>query len=99
MSLITHFFGRNSCRIIRITAIVKYVSARLNTGKLQTLIKSLTHPKNILSNKFQSVQATSRAKLTSQKYFSRQSQKNAQSPRKETQITINKLADIHHEIQ
>jgi hypothetical protein len=35
----------------------------------------------------------------SEKYFSRQSQKNAQSPRNETQITINKLADIHHEIQ
>jgi hypothetical protein len=96
--LLKRFLGRNSCIIIRQTAIVKQQSATLKTGKLQILIKSLTQPKMILSNRFQIVHATKNQKLISEKYFSRQSQKNAQIPRKEIRITIKILAEIHQEI-
>jgi hypothetical protein len=41
----------------RITAIVKNASAKLNTGKFPTAIKSLTPPKNTLSHKFPNVPA------------------------------------------
>jgi hypothetical protein len=96
--LLKRFLGRNSCIIIRQTAIVKQQSATLKTGKLQILIKSLTQPKIILSNRFQRVHATKNQKLISEKYFLRQSQKKAQSPRKEIRITAKILAEIHQEI-
>ena len=49
----------------KITAVVKKTSAKLNTGKEKNAKKSLTPPKNILSNKFPSVPAKN--KLNSRK--------------------------------
>ena len=62
------------------------------------LIKSLTQPKIILSKRFPIVQATRNENPISEKYFSRRSQKNAQSPTKEIQITTKIFAEIHQEI-
>ena len=61
-------------------------------------MKSLTQPKIILSKRFQIVQATRNENPILEKYFSRRSQKNAQSPTKEMQITTKIFAEIHQEI-
>jgi hypothetical protein len=54
---------------IRTTPQVKYASAILNTGKLPNDKKSLTHPRKILSIKFQIVPAINKAKSSTVRYF------------------------------
>ncbi|MBQ5945742.1 hypothetical protein IJL65_05210 [bacterium] len=54
---------------IQATQQVRKLSAILNTGKLPNDKKSLTHPSQILSIKFQSVHANNNVKSSVVKYF------------------------------
>jgi hypothetical protein len=80
--------GKISFRIKIITARDKKQSARLKTGKIPILIKSLTPSKKILSTRFPSVPARKRTKTRSFRCFSLQRKTKSQIPRKEIKITI-----------
>ena len=69
------------------TASVRKQSARLKTGKLPMLIKSLTPAKNTLSTRFPSVPARKRRKTRFPNFFCLHNQKKSPIPTNEIKIT------------